>query len=131
MTRRTILGAAAAMAATPGHGAAKVGPAPSGVPLPGARLKPDFEALVPVPGGRAWVRVNGDLRGRKPPIVLIHGGPGSSHWSFLNATAMADDRAGGGVEQDHGILDWAARSASAKREGRIRIVRTAPVIRNY
>jgi proline iminopeptidase/L-proline amide hydrolase len=67
--------------------------AESGVLLAGARLKPDFETLVPVPGGRAFVRVNGDLRGRRPPIVLIHGGPGSSHWSFLNATAMADGRA--------------------------------------
>ena len=92
MTRRTILGAAAAMATMPAM-AVRAGPASTGVLLPGARLKPDCEALVPVPGGRAWVRVNGDLKGCRPPIVLLHGGPGSSHWSFLNATAMADDRA--------------------------------------
>jgi L-proline amide hydrolase len=56
-------------------------------------FKPDHEAMVPVPGGRAYVRVNGDLRGSRPPIVLIHGGPGSSHWYFLAATALADERA--------------------------------------
>lgn len=59
----------------------------------GMRIKPDREAMVPVPGGRAYVRVNGDLDGPRPPIVLIHGGPGSSHWYFLPATALADERA--------------------------------------
>jgi proline iminopeptidase/L-proline amide hydrolase len=49
--------------------------------------------MVPVPGGRAYVRINGDLRGKRPPIVMIHGGPGSSHWYFLNATTLADERA--------------------------------------
>jgi proline iminopeptidase/L-proline amide hydrolase len=49
--------------------------------------------MVPVPGGRAYVRINGDLHNGRPPIVLVHGGPGSSHWYFLNATALADDRA--------------------------------------
>jgi proline iminopeptidase/L-proline amide hydrolase len=61
--------------------------------LRGARIRPDFEAMLTVPGGRAYVRVNGDLGGPRPPIVLLHGGPGSSHWYFLNATALADDRA--------------------------------------
>lgn len=85
MTRRAILGTAAAMVAGPASAA--------GVVLPGARLKPDFEAMVPVPGGRAYVRVNGNLRGKRPPIVMLHGGPGSSHWYFINATAMAGERA--------------------------------------
>lgn len=86
MTRRTVLGAAAAMVVAPVAAA-------NGVFLPGARLKPDFEAMVPVPGGRAYVRVNGDLKGPRPPIVMLHGGPGSSHWYFVNATALADERA--------------------------------------
>ena len=30
---------------------------------------------------------------RRPPIVMLHGGPGSSHWYFLNATALAGERA--------------------------------------
>jgi proline iminopeptidase/L-proline amide hydrolase len=61
--------------------------------LPGIRLRPDREEMVPVPGGRAYVRINGDLRGGRRPIVMMHGGPGSSHWYFLNATTLADDRA--------------------------------------
>ena len=60
-----------------------------GATSPGLRLAPDQEAMVPVTGGRIYVRVNGALGG-KPPILFIHGGPGSSHWSWLNATALAD-----------------------------------------
>lgn len=59
----------------------------------GARLEPDFSRMIRVPGGKVYVRVNGNLNGPKPPIVLIHGGPGSSHWYFLNATALANERA--------------------------------------
>jgi len=61
--------------------------------LPGIRLRPEREAMVPVEGGHIYVRVNGDLDNDRPPIVMAHGGPGSSHWYFLNATALADDRA--------------------------------------
>jgi proline iminopeptidase/L-proline amide hydrolase len=61
--------------------------------LDGVQVVPDREAMVPVPGGRAYVRVNGDLAGPRPPIVMIHGGPGSSHWYFINATALANERA--------------------------------------
>jgi proline iminopeptidase/L-proline amide hydrolase len=86
ITRRTMLGGSAAAVAMPS--AAAVGPL-----LPQARLKPDREAMIEVPGGDVYARVNGDLTGRRPPIVLLHGGPGSSHWYFLNATALADERA--------------------------------------
>ncbi len=86
MTRRTAMAAVASSVAMPAN--ALVGP-----DLPGIHIKPDREDMVPVPGGRAYVRVNGDLGGARPPIVLIHGGPGSSHWAFLNATAMAGERA--------------------------------------
>jgi L-proline amide hydrolase len=48
---------------------------------------------VPVEGGHIYVRINGDLHNGRPPIVMVHGGPGSSHWYFLNATALADERA--------------------------------------
>lgn len=61
--------------------------------MPGLRLRPEREEMVPVEGGRIYVRVNGDLHNKRPPIVLVHGGPGSSHWYFLNATALADERA--------------------------------------
>lgn len=61
--------------------------------MPGFRLKADREEMVPVEGGLIYVRINGDLNNGRPPIVLVHGGPGSSHWYFLNATALADERA--------------------------------------
>lgn len=49
--------------------------------------------MAPVPGGRLYVRVNGKLDGPRPPIVMIHGGPGGAHASFLNALALSDERA--------------------------------------
>lgn len=85
MTRRAVVAGAAALAAMPAQAAA--------VLLPGARLQPDRQLFVAVPGGRVYVRVNGDLGNGRPPIVMLHGGPGSSHWYFLNATALADERA--------------------------------------
>ena len=87
LDRRTFLAAsAAALTVTP----AKAGTAPLAT---GARIAPDREEMVPIEGGRIYVRVNGDLNARRPPIVFAHGGPGSSHWYFLNATALADERA--------------------------------------
>lgn len=54
---------------------------------------PDKELMVPVEGGRVYVRVNGNLAGPKPPIVLIHGGPGGTHGPLLDALALSDERA--------------------------------------
>jgi proline-specific peptidase len=54
---------------------------------------PDREVMVPVEGGRVYVRVNGNLAGAKPPVVFIHGGPGGSHAGFLDALALSDERA--------------------------------------
>lgn len=64
-----------------------------GITAPGVRLAPDREAMVTVPGGQVYVRVNGKLDDKRLPILFIHGGPGSSHWGWLNATALADERA--------------------------------------
>ena len=86
MSRRTVVAAGLAAISVPARGA-------TGALLPGVRIEPDHEAMVPVPGGRVYVRVNGDLRGPRLPVVMLHGGPGSSHWYFLNATAMAGERA--------------------------------------
>lgn len=86
LDRRSFLAASAAMLSFPAEGAL--------APLAtGARIKPDREEMVPVEGGRIYVRVNGDLAGPRPPIVFSHGGPGSAHWYWLNATALADERA--------------------------------------
>jgi len=49
--------------------------------------------MVPVPGGRAFVRINGDLKAMRRPIVMVHGGPGGSHGAFLPALPLARDRA--------------------------------------
>ncbi len=49
--------------------------------------------MAPVPGGRVYVRVNGRLDGPCLPVVMIHGGPGGTHSAFLNALALADQRA--------------------------------------
>ena len=59
---------------------------------PGA-FAPDRELMVPVEGGRVYVRINGDLAGPRPPVLMIHGGPGSVHSGFLNALPLADERA--------------------------------------
>ncbi|WP_439547351.1 proline iminopeptidase-family hydrolase [Sandarakinorhabdus sp.] len=66
---------------------------PQGTTAAGIRIAPDREAMVPVQGGNIYVRINGALDGKRPPILFIHGGPGSSHWGWLNATALADERA--------------------------------------
>jgi len=55
--------------------------------------RPTRELMVPVPGGRVYVRVNGDLSARRAPIVMIHGGPGGTHAGFLEALPLADERA--------------------------------------
>jgi proline iminopeptidase/L-proline amide hydrolase len=54
---------------------------------------PDIERMIPVEGGRVYVRVNGNLQGSRPPIVMLHGGPGGDHKHFMPALALADERA--------------------------------------
>ena len=49
--------------------------------------------MVPVEGGRVYVRVNGDLAAQRAPIVMIHGGPGGTHAGFLEALPLANERA--------------------------------------
>lgn len=93
MDRRTSIGVGIgtgiAMA-----GAAMIAPAAAlaGAAAP-AFVKPDRELMVPVPGGRVYVRINGDLAGKRPPLVMIHGGPGGTHGGFLPALPLARDRA--------------------------------------
>ncbi len=83
-TRRHLLGAGLAALAAPAVRAA---------PTPELRLKPDRELMVPVEGGRLYVRVNGDLAGPRLPLVYLHGGPGSGHAGLLPLTALAEERA--------------------------------------
>ena len=72
ITRRVFLGGAVVSLASPVS--AMVGPL-----LGIAKITSGREAMISVAGGRGYVRVNGDIRGAKPPIVFIDGGPGSSH----------------------------------------------------
>jgi proline iminopeptidase/L-proline amide hydrolase len=55
--------------------------------------RPTRELMVPVEGGRIYVRVDGDLAASRPPIVMIHGGPGGTHAGFLEALPLANERA--------------------------------------
>lgn len=54
---------------------------------------PDRELMTSVTGGRVYIRINGRLDGAHLPVVMIHGGPGSSHAGFLNLLALSDERA--------------------------------------
>ncbi|WP_294213607.1 proline iminopeptidase-family hydrolase [uncultured Sphingomonas sp.] len=68
---------------------------------------PTREAMLPVPGGRVYVRVNGDLNAARAPLVMIHGGPGGTHVSMLDALALADERAVILYDQlDSGRSEW-------------------------
>lgn len=53
----------------------------------------DREEMVPVPGGRIYVRMNGRVTLQRPPLLIVHGGPGSGHSGYIAMTALADDRA--------------------------------------
>jgi len=37
---------------------------------------PIQEGYVPFNGYQTWFRVTGDLRAKKTPVVILHGGPG-------------------------------------------------------
>ena len=37
------------------------------------------EGYAPFRGYQTWYRVTGDLRAKKPPVVILHGGPGAAH----------------------------------------------------
>ncbi|MFI6850373.1 proline iminopeptidase-family hydrolase [Kitasatospora sp. NBC_00085] len=39
---------------------------------------------------KTWYRVTGDLASGKPPVVVLHGGPGSTHDYLLALTELAD-----------------------------------------
>ena len=81
LDRRAFLAACAATAALPAWPLFARGPA--------AFAPPTREWRVAVPGGRLYVRANGDLAGPRPPLLLIHGGPGGTHDYLLEALPLA------------------------------------------
>ena len=54
---------------------------------------PDRELMVPVEGGRVYVRVNGVIGQGAIPVIFIHGGPGGTHNGFAGMLGLADERA--------------------------------------
>ncbi len=81
VSRRTLLGFAGASAVAP----------PSFAQSPGYPA-PDRELMVPVRGGQIYVRTNGPLNGPHPPLVVVHGGPGSTHGSYLELLPLINER---------------------------------------
>jgi proline iminopeptidase len=51
---------------------------------------PDRTGFAGVPGGRVWWRRLGE--GGKPPLLVLHGGPGMGHDYLLSLSALAQDR---------------------------------------
>lgn len=80
--RRALLGAGAAAFASPALAQILTSAPP-----------PDRELMVPVQGGRVYVRVNGRLDSARPPLILAHGGPGSNHAYLMMGLPLADERA--------------------------------------
>ena len=48
------------------------------------------EGYVEVTGGKVWYRINGD--NKNTPVLLLHGGPGSSSFGFEPYKEISDDR---------------------------------------
>ncbi|GAA2659875.1 MULTISPECIES: proline iminopeptidase-family hydrolase [Actinosynnema] len=54
-------------------------------------MVPSAKGAVPFGPYRTWYRVTGDLDGDRPPVVAVHGGPGSTHDYLLPLTRLVDD----------------------------------------
>lgn len=53
---------------------------------------PHQEKMVQVEGGRIYVRMNGAIAGKRPPLLMIHGGPGGNHSAYLPLLALSAER---------------------------------------
>ena len=52
--------------------------------------QPVHEGAADFRGWRTWFRVTGDLSSGRPPLVVLHGGPGMLHDYLLPLAALAD-----------------------------------------
>ena len=85
------VGAGPAHAQTPQTGPSAPAPEPALAPAPYS--PPDRELMVPVEGGRVYVRINGVVGSAyKAPAIFIHGGPGGTHVGFAAMLGLAKDR---------------------------------------
>jgi L-proline amide hydrolase len=55
------------------------------MPVPATR-----KGTVPFRGNATWFRVTGDLAWPKPAVVVVHGGPGSTHDYLLNLAELSE-----------------------------------------
>jgi len=53
-------------------------------------IRPSSKGTAPFGDHHTWYRVTGDLHGDRPPVVVVHGGPGSTHDYLLNLAALAE-----------------------------------------
>jgi L-proline amide hydrolase len=55
---------------------------------------PTRTGTMPFRDGNTWYRITGDLDGAKPPLVVLHGGPGAAHnYTLMMANLAAQGRA--------------------------------------
>jgi L-proline amide hydrolase len=54
-------------------------------------MAPSAKGWVSFRGYRTWYRVTGSLGGGRPAVIVVHGGPGSSHDYLLNLCVLAED----------------------------------------
>ncbi len=53
-------------------------------------VAPTAKGWVPFGEHRTWYRVTGDVGGELPAVVVVHGGPGSTHDYLLNLCSLAE-----------------------------------------
>ncbi|WNS73610.1 proline iminopeptidase-family hydrolase [Bacillus sp. DTU_2020_1000418_1_SI_GHA_SEK_038] len=49
------------------------------------------EGFIEVTGGKVWYQYH-DSNSKKTPVIILHGGPGSSHYSLQGLRVLADER---------------------------------------
>ena len=52
-------------------------------------LEPTAKGTVPYGDHHTWYRVTGDLTSDRPALVVLHGGPGSTHDYLRNLAALS------------------------------------------
>ncbi|PYC66955.1 alpha/beta hydrolase [Micromonospora arborensis] len=54
-------------------------------------MTPDDKGVLPFQGFETWYRVTGRIGAGRPALVVVHGGPGSTHDYLLNLAGLAAD----------------------------------------